>query len=118
MNLIQTVTHIPEGILCLCSTTGIVSAETEKKKSMTLNNKSWSAFTEIRIKYIVRVKFKNKWCFIGSHLAYGLWRIPGMEIVPEHYLHNTFKSPDYSVIASNVVISHLSKFKEKKSAVI
>lgn len=49
MNLIKTVTYIPEGILCLCSMTGIVSAETEKKKNITLNIKSWLAFIEIRI---------------------------------------------------------------------
>jgi len=49
MHLISIVTHIPEGILCLCSTTGIVSAETEKKKGMTLSNETRSAFTEIMI---------------------------------------------------------------------
>lgn len=65
--------------------------------------------------YIVRVKFKYNWSFTGSHLAYGTWRIPGMGIVPEHYLHNTFKSPGYSVIASNSAIEYLSKFKLKKS---
>lgn len=51
------------------------------------------------------------WSFTGSQLAYGMWRIPGMETVFEHYLHNTFKSPDYSVIASNSAIDYLPKCK-------
>lgn len=60
MHLISIVTHIPEGILCLCSRTVIVSAGREKKKGTIVSNETQAACTEIMMLCIIRAQVQGE----------------------------------------------------------